>query len=155
MFADQTFPDAESFAAELRRLRAARRDGVAASNIKARRRIPLTKAQRAEVLRKAGGRCHICGGAIGGSDWEADHVFAHCTGGTHSLDNYLPAHSICNNYRWYYGTQEFQWILKLGVWLRTQIETKKKIGLEAAKHFITHERRRARRRKPPAMTLKK
>jgi 5-methylcytosine-specific restriction endonuclease McrA len=113
------------------------------------KRVALTKTQRAEVLRKGGGRCHVCGGLIDGSDWEADHVFAHCTGGTHSLDNYLPAHSICNNYRWFYGTQEFQWILKLGVWLRTQIETERKIGLEAAKYFIAHDRRRARRRKQP------
>jgi 5-methylcytosine-specific restriction endonuclease McrA len=147
MFADQTFTDAKAFAAELRRLRTARRNGVAISKASARKRVPLTKAQRAEVLRKAGGRCHICGGLIDGADWEADHVFAHCSGGTHSLDNYLPAHSICNNYRWHYGTQEFQWILKLGVWLRTKIETRKKIGLEAASHFIAHERRRAKRRK--------
>lgn len=150
MFADQTFADATAFAAELRRLRAARRNGVATSKAAPRKRIPLTKAQRAEVLRKAGGRCHICGGLMDGSDWEADHVFAHCSGGLHSLDNYLPAHSICNNYRWFYGTQEFQWILKLGVWLRTQIENETKIGLEAAKHFIAHDRRRARRRKPIA-----
>jgi len=142
-----TIADAKAFAAELRRLRAARRNGVMASKSNAQRRIALTKAQRAEVLRKAGGRCHICGGLIYGSDWEADHVFAHCSGGSHTLDNYLPAHSICNNYRWYYGTQEFQWILKLGVWLRTKIERQETIGLEAAEHFIAHERRRAKRRK--------
>ena len=153
MFADKTFIDAGAFAAELRRLREIRRNGVAASKSRAKQRVPLTKVQRAEVLRKAGGRCHICGGLIDGSDWEADHVFAHSTGGMHSLDNYLPAHSICNNYRWYYGTEEFQWILKLGVWLRTQIETEKKIGLEAGKHFIAHDRRRAKRRRGQVAAL--
>ncbi len=75
--------------------------------------------------------------------WEADHVFSHALGGQHSLDNYLPAHPICNNYRWFYGTEEFQWILKLGVWLRTQIENQTAVGEIAAAAFWVHERARA------------
>jgi 5-methylcytosine-specific restriction endonuclease McrA len=152
MLADQTFTDAKAFAAELRRLRAARQNGVAACKAMRQKRCLLTKTQRAEVLRKAAGRCHICGGLIDGSDWEADHVFAHSSGGLHSIENYLPAHSICNNYRWFYGTQEFQWILKLGVWLRTKIENREKIGLEVAKHFTAHDRRRAKRRLKSALS---
>jgi hypothetical protein len=27
---------------------------------------------------------------------------AHSTGGKHRVDNYLAAHSVCNNYRWHY-----------------------------------------------------
>jgi hypothetical protein len=68
------------------------------------------------------------------------------TGGAHSVENYLPAHSICNNYRWHYDAEEFQWILKLGVWLRTQIETEKQIGRVIGQKFCEHERRRAGRR---------
>lgn len=33
-----------------------------------------------------------------------------------SADNFLPAHSTCNNYRWDYLAEEFELILKLGVW---------------------------------------
>ena len=63
------------------------------------------------------------------------------------MDNYLPAHAVCNNYRWFYGAQECQWILKLGVWLRTQIERKTSVGRMAATAFCAHERARASRSK--------
>ena len=80
-----------------------------------------------------------------GNDWQADHVLAHATGGEHSVDNYLPAHSTCNHYRWYYDAEEFQWILKLGVWMRTQIENETITGREAGEKFCKHEHARAGR----------
>lgn len=49
-------------------------------------------------------------------------MLAHSGVVAHRLDNYLPAHTLCNNYRWNYGCEEFQLILKLGVWPRAQIE---------------------------------
>jgi hypothetical protein len=110
-------------------------------------RAALTRKDRAEVLRKTDGRCHICGGMIDGSAWDADHVFAHSSGGAHVVDNYLPAHSLCNNYRWNYDAEEFQWILKLGVWVRKQIEDRTPLGLVAGEKFCEHEQRRAGRRK--------
>lgn len=91
-------------------------------------RQPLSPAERKEVFRKTGGRCHICGGAIDGK-WHADHVFSHSAGGPHASDNYLPAHALCNNYRWDYSADEFQTILKLGVWVRTEIEHQSTLGL--------------------------
>jgi hypothetical protein len=112
------------------------------------RRAALKRADRVKVLGKTGGRCHICGGTINANDSQADHVLAHSTGGAHSVDNYLPAHSICNNYRWFYDAEEFQWILKLGVWLRTKIENGTPIGLSAGQGFCVHDSRRAGRRKP-------
>jgi len=108
----------------------------------------LTKADRGKVLGKTSGRCHICGGTINADDWQADHMLAHSTGGAQLVENYLPAHSICNNYRWHYDAEEFQWILKLGVWLRTQIEKGTTSGQEVGQQFCDHERRRAGRRKP-------
>jgi len=109
--------------------------------------MALSKRERDTVLRKTGGRCHICGGEIAGKKWQADHVSAHGTGGKHKVENYLPAHSICNNYRWHYGAEEFQWILKLGVWMRTQIEKETAIGEVVAQQFCSYERKRHRRRK--------
>jgi hypothetical protein len=61
----------------------------------------------------------------------------------------LPAHGVYNNYRWDYLPEEFQLILKLGVWARTQIERGTTVGLVAARGFVASEQQReARRRKP-------
>jgi 5-methylcytosine-specific restriction endonuclease McrA len=102
-----------------------------------RPRALLSAAERQSILSKTLGRCHICGGNIEGSSWQADHVMAHSAGGQHEIDNYLPAHSVCNNYRWDYLPEEFQYILKLGVWARTQIERGSNIGGKIASVFGT------------------
>ena len=109
-------------------------------------RAALSRSDREIVLRKTDGRCHICGGAIDGR-WEADHVLAHSVGGKHTADNYLPAHATCNNYRWDYTAAEFQQILKLGVWARTQVEKGTGIGREIASRFAAHEVNRVARRR--------
>jgi 5-methylcytosine-specific restriction endonuclease McrA len=106
----------------------------------------LTAAERATVLQKTGGKCHICGGKIEGR-WHADHVLAHSAGGGHAADNYLPAHATCNNYRWDYVAEEFEVILKLGVWARTQIERGTNVGREIEAQFSRHEKSRMGRRK--------
>ncbi len=63
------------------------------------------------------------------------------------IDNYLPAHSLCNNYRWDYLDKEFQLILKIGIWGKKQIEDKTDLGLKLAEGFIKYERNRLRSRK--------
>jgi len=97
------------------------------------------------VLSKTGGRCHVCGGKLD-RGWQADHVKSHTRGGTHAEDNYLPAHALCNNYRWHYLPEEFQYIMKIGVWARTQMERGTPIGNEMIERFVAYERRRAGRR---------
>jgi hypothetical protein len=52
----------------------------------------------------------------------------------------------CNNYRWDYTSEEFQHILKLGVWLRTQIERRTTFGRASAAAFLAYERTRQGRR---------
>src|ERR1700712_4814790 len=101
-------------------LRTLRAGKVAQKQI-ARRRQALTLAERQQVQAKTASRCHICGGRIE-DRWQADHVLAHSGGGGSEVDNYLAAHTLCNNYRWDYLPEEFQAILKIGVWARTQIE---------------------------------
>jgi 5-methylcytosine-specific restriction endonuclease McrA len=130
--------------AALRQFRRKRKAKLATDRL-ARRK--LSPAQRQVVLQSTAGRCHICGGIIGKENWHADHVLSHSGGGLHALDNYLPAHAICNNYRWDYTADEFQQILKLGVWLRTQIERRTTVGREAAKRYLAHEAVRQKRRK--------
>jgi 5-methylcytosine-specific restriction endonuclease McrA len=147
MPADKLFSSPSAFAAELRELREQRKRRTTSTPAPGRRRPALTPAERSKVLEATGGRCHICGGSITSKDWEADHVLARSAGGAHSPNNYLPSHSLCNNYRWHYESDEFQWILKLGVWARTQIEKETSLGQVVGRAFCEHEKRRSLRRK--------
>ena len=112
-----------------------------------RRRRALRAGDRKTILAKTDGRCHICGGRVV-TDWEADHVLAHAGGGLHSVENYLAAHSLCNNYRWDYDPKEFQWVLKIGVWARLQMEKKGAFGSDLLSRFFKHEAQRLARRRP-------
>jgi 5-methylcytosine-specific restriction endonuclease McrA len=138
----------ELFADLLHELRGLRRQRKQSLKIENRARQSLSAAERNAIFTKTGGRCHVCGGTIHGA-WQADHVFPHSSGGDHAADNYLPAHPLCNNYRWDYTAEEFQYILKLGVWLRTQIERKTPLGLRVAQSFLAYEAVRESRRKRP------
>ena len=132
---------AEEFAEFLHKFRLSRRRQKAELRATVSPRQSLSE----EVFRKTAGRCHICGGIIDGK-WQADHVFSHSAGGPHAADNYLPAHALCNNYRWDYSAEEFQVILKLGVWMRTEIEQKTALGLKVTERYLAHERSRVGRR---------
>jgi len=136
---------ADLLAGRLRDLRGERRARQRRRRALAARRQALTASDRATVREKTAGRCHICGGELV-ERWQADHVLSHADGGRHSVDNYLPAHSLCNNYRWDYTPEEFQWVLKIGVWARRQMEGKSEVGLEMLKGFFDYECRRQARR---------
>lgn len=134
------------FVERLHELRKTRRESkIKGENRAARGR--LSRSERAKIFAKTGGRCHFCGDFISGDKWQADHLSAHSLGGPHSIDNYLPAHSSCNRYRWVYGPDEFLGILRLGVWLSTHIERKTILGKDAAKAFCKRDRVRESRRK--------
>jgi 5-methylcytosine-specific restriction endonuclease McrA len=149
--ADTVFHDATDFSTHLRSLRENR---LANKSKTKNHREKITKKQRANILEKTGGHCHICGGLIDGA-WVADHVFAHTYGGENSLDNYLPAHRICNRAKWFYGTEEFQWILKMGIYFRTQLEeVENPNAVTLAKTFLEYEKHRDSRRNSPAANCK-
>jgi hypothetical protein len=82
-----------------------------------------------------------------GSNWQADHVLAHSGGGQANVENYLPAHGLCNNYRWDYLPEEFQLILKIGVWARTNVEKDTRLGREIAAAFLRYDQSRFKRRR--------
>jgi hypothetical protein len=113
---------------------------------RASRRLSLNKRQRAIVLEKTAGRCHLCGGPVE-KKFAADHVLAHGAGGTHTLDNYLAAHGLCNGCKWFYSPEEFQWILRMGVWARKQMEDRTTIGIQMLLAFFKHEQDTRKRRK--------
>jgi len=140
---NRLFKRARAFARHLNRLRDRRRSSRDAHLPVRRQRQALTPRQRAAVLAKTGGRCHICGGKIRkASPWHADHILAHAHGGSHNIDNYLPAHGPCNGMRRAFTPEEFQWIIKLGVWIKTRIAKQDSFGVEAAERFLIHEQRR-------------
>jgi hypothetical protein len=115
------------------------------------RRPSLSTEQRAEVLDKTDSRCHLCGGEITESKFAADHVLSHAAGGEHKLANYLPAHRLCNGCRWFYSPEEFQWILKMGLWARKKIEDQKtQIGKDMLCPFWEHEKKLPERRRKRA-----
>ena len=128
-------------------LRNKRRQRQVENQVAPRRRRALRPGDRKTILAKTGGRCHICGGRVV-TDWEADHVLAHAGGGLHSAENYLAAHSLCNNYRWDYDPEEFQWVLKIGVWARLQMEKNGSLGADLLSRFFKYEAQRLARRRP-------
>lgn len=115
--------------ARLRRLGARRKKQHEKHRAKKRHRKTLRSTERSKVLALTGKRCHICGGKIT-KRWQADHVLAFSSREQNSAENYLPAHALCNNYRWDYLAEEFQWILKIGVWARTLIKKSSRKGGE-------------------------
>lgn len=105
----------------------------------------LSKNQRELIHAKTNGRCHFCGLKVPVDKFQADHVVSHIRGGRHSEENYLPSCFTCNNYRWHYLPRELQIILKMGVWARTEVENKTKIGVEIAIKFSKKEKSRIKR----------
>lgn len=136
-----------TLSAELRRLYVERLAGK--TKLEHRHMATLTQEQRVDVLAKTEGRCHVCGVKLDVDDFEADHVCPHASGGESAVSNCLAACHHCNNYRWHYLPEELQWILKLGVWAKTQIEFETEIGTSMGNQFVKHERQRERRRKSP------
>ena len=63
------------------------------------------------------------------------------------MENYLAAHATCNNYRWDYLPDEFQWTLKIGVWARLVMEKQDGLGQAMTRGFAAHERTRERRQR--------
>jgi hypothetical protein len=132
--------------AELREVRRKRIGARSADPAQRVRRRSLRSADRELILAKTDQRCHLCGGSVV-SEWEADHVLAFAGGGAHSVENYLAAHALCNNYRWDYEPEEFQWALKIGVWARLHIEKGTPVGAAMLQEFFKYEVNRDRRRK--------
>jgi 5-methylcytosine-specific restriction endonuclease McrA len=100
-------------------------------NLVPERRRQLTDEERTTVLEKTAGHCHLCGGDMTeNSDGElieerafvVDHVVPFASGGKDATDNFLAAHGLCNGCRWFYLPEEFQWILRMGIWARKQME---------------------------------
>jgi hypothetical protein len=127
----------------IKSLRAERR----ATKVKDVKRSVLSKHQRQLVFDKTNGRCHICGIELQLSNFHADHVKSHISGGLHAENNYLPGCSTCNNLRWHYSPEEIQIIMKMGRWLKTKLLDESEESLSLANQFVRHEMALRKRRK--------
>ncbi len=125
------------------------------SKLKAKRSRAPTALEKEEIYKKTDGRCHVCGELLALEDMQADHVKNPSSGGASAVENYLPACSICNGYRWHYLPHELQWILKLSIWAKAQIVEETTVGKSIAAKFRVHEKHRERRRKHPRLPLNK
>ena len=144
----KTYGRAARLARRFETLHQHRHDGNEKRRQTRQKRKTLTKGERAQVLEKTAGRCHLCGGRIPrNGKWHADHVLAYSSGGRHSVDNYLAAHRLCNKYRWDYSAEQFQWILKVGVWAVSEMRRKTPIGSQMGERYTKHELSRENRRK--------
>lgn len=133
---------ASAFAKLLRRLQKRRRLSRLAHLDTRGPRRSLSPADRATILAKTCARCHICGGEIKRAEpWSADHILAHAHGGSNDIDNFLPAHGDCNAYRRHFGAEEFAWVLRLGVWFRTEICRETPAAMQLAERFVAHHSR--------------
>ena len=110
-------------------------------------RTRLNAEKKVKILQKTNFHCHICGEKIDETDFQADHISPHSIGGTDNINNFLPSCPQCNGYGWNYLPDEIKWILKIGVWAKTQIEFETEIGKDLAQSFIFYENKREKRRK--------
>jgi 5-methylcytosine-specific restriction endonuclease McrA len=137
---------AEELATRFQELRKARSQRIAEQRLLPKQ--PRPKLDREAILEKTARRCHICGGNIEkDSYWEADHVFPASGGGTSDIGNYLPAHGLCNTAKWDQSSEELQWVLKIGVWAKKQMESNDKFGRDMLQGFWNHEQERLKRQK--------
>ena len=133
-------------AAKLRSYRKRRRARVFSGGPKSKRRV-LSRSDREEILARTRGRCHLCGGVIGKAAWDANHVFPLALGGKQGPENDLPAHRSCNGAKWHLRPKEMMLVLKLGAWLRSEIERGTSVGKMAGEAYCKADRRRAGRRR--------
>ena len=100
---------------------------------KRKAKLPKTDRQRvtgrARVLvrRKTGGKCHFCGGSLGGR-WQADHVVPLRLGGKNKASNYLPICAECNRLRWAYRPAVVRLALRFGLYAKQEIRNRTALG---------------------------
>jgi hypothetical protein len=136
----------QAFAKCLRKLHDRRRKRTIEFRTHGRNRSALTPNQRNEILSKTGNRCHVCGIKIKKTEsWHADHVLPHSGGGKSVIDNYLPSCALCNRNRWHMLPEEIQAVLKLGVFVKNEIEKNTPLGQRLAEQYVKREQRRQKR----------
>ena len=142
----------EILSAEFRRLYS-KRISTKNSTVKIKKKN-LQVGDKVEILKKTGNCCHVCGQELNLSNFQADHIVPQSTGGDSEIENYIAACKLCNSYRWGYLPEEIRWVMKVGVWAKTQIEFETELGKNISESFIEYEKTREQRRTHPRQALK-
>ena len=99
----------------------------------------MNKSQLLLIFQKTQGHCHFCGdplefekrgwceGDLTGY-WEIDHNASRAKEGAPSIDNCLPACTMCNRLRWHRSGQEVRDLLQLGLIARDEVEKNSALG---------------------------
>ena len=111
------------------------------------KRASLTSRQRAVVLAKTAGTCHVCGISLG-ARWHADHIVPHVRGGTSTVDNCLAICAECNGLRWSYPPAMFRMIIRLGILAKQEVRYDTPVGRQLMVLLASRLRRNSARRKP-------
>lgn len=80
--------------------------------------MAFTKKTREEVHKKYNGHCAYCGKEITIKEMQIDHMYSKSSGVNYakvigkveleSMENYMPACRRCNNYKSWYGLEEWR-----------------------------------------------
>ncbi len=68
----------------------------------------MKRETRLAVFEKFPGRCAYCGCEINIQSMQVDHVHPKVAGGTDEMRNLLPSCRPCNNYKLFFGLEEFR-----------------------------------------------
>jgi 5-methylcytosine-specific restriction endonuclease McrA len=107
------------------------------------------KSEKVDVYKKTNGICHICGCELDSDKFSVTNSIQD----ENSLENYLPACQSCKRIFDNYLPSEIKWMLKIGMWAKTQIEYETEIGLDIATEIVEHEKDRENKRKSPRTSL--
>jgi hypothetical protein len=116
------------------------------------RRRSLPKKQRALILAKTNGTCHVCGANVEAT-FQADHIVPYSHGGTNDIDNYLPICASCNRLRWAYSPDVFKFVIQLGIFAKDEIRRNTPLGKQLTRLASTRLARNTVRRRSKTQSL--
>jgi len=127
----------EVFSAELRRLHNIR-------NERGKKKSPhFKKSEKLKIFNKTNGICHICGCNLNVEKFSITIPFEKES----TVENCLPACKDCKRIYENYLPYEIKWMLKIGLWAKTQVEYETDIGKEIATEIVEIEKDRERKKK--------
>jgi hypothetical protein len=135
--------DMKILSAELRRLSSLRKK--IADKLESKK---FSKEEKKEIYLKTNGFCHVCGIEISSASFSI----------TTSINNsnnfiFFPACKSCKRIHDNYLPEEIQWILKIGLWAKTQIEYETDIGKNISTELVEQAKYRESKRKSPRNPL--
>lgn len=127
----------EFLSAEFRRLKSER---IAIKAIK--QSSTTSKLEKKEIFDQTNGICHICGIHL-----KIDKFSITTSISTNSEIKKMPACLTCKKNYDKYLPDEIRWAMKIGLWIKTQIEFETDLGNEVALRIVEEEKYRESKRK--------